>query len=309
MKKIIKLTESDLVKIVKKCIKEQSTINEQAWLRKLLGTSVDDLLKTFGDDAVKNIEVTLQRALSKPINFIAKNGINYLKSASGAEVSMETIEKAMKLVSQGKLSVDEVINYLPRNLADGTEFRSAIKKALESKGSQKVASKVVSPLRTLASQSKGWLQITNVKGNMSGWKFHISSYSPQDVDFLYEKLLPVINKWGAGFKLASDEMLTKLSTSSNQIGKGATIYIPTSVVKAGKQREFLSDIERAITGYKTTGKISGDKMINDKIGYRYELSKPTDPNLGVDMNQYRALYSPNQGGSHNTYGNPDLFDF
>jgi thymidine kinase len=60
-------------------------------------------------------------------------------------------------------------------------------------------------------------------------------------------------------------------------------------------------------GYKKTGKISGDNMITDNIGYRYELSKPIDPNRGVNMDEYQALYKSNDGGSYNIDRNPDLF--
>lgn len=69
----------------------------------------------------------------------------------------------------------------------------------------------------------------------------------------------------------------------------------------------MNDIQSAINGYKKSGQISGDKMITDNIGYRYELSKPIDASKGVNMNEYSALYKSNDGGPHNIDRNPDLF--
>ena len=104
MEKIIRLTESDLTRIVRRVIKEQSLndkklMTEQKWLKNLFGTTVDDLIKLFGDDAVGSFEIVLYRALQNSKNFVARAGQNYLKSASGNEISMETIKKATQLVA------------------------------------------------------------------------------------------------------------------------------------------------------------------------------------------------------------------
>jgi hypothetical protein len=142
MKKIIKITESDLVKIVKKCIKEKSLISENNLLRTLIGSSYDDLFRMFGDDAVRDIEITIQRAVAKSENYFVKNGIRYLKSASGMEIPMETIKDIMELVSKGKVGIDEVSKYLPRKLADGTEFRSVFENSLRKKVGQQSLSQI-----------------------------------------------------------------------------------------------------------------------------------------------------------------------
>jgi len=145
MSKIIRLTESDLTRIVKRVIKEQSLndkklMNEQKWLKNLFGTSVDDLVRLFGDDAVKSFEMVLSKALQNSKNFVARAGQNYLKSASGAEISMETIKQATKLVSSGAKSADEVAALLPRQLADGSEFREVFKNSFSKKATQSVSS-------------------------------------------------------------------------------------------------------------------------------------------------------------------------
>jgi hypothetical protein len=161
--------------------------------------------------------------------------------------------------------------------------------------------------KEMASQVGGWLQVKNPVGNMSGWKFHIYADYLDEAAFLYEKLLPVVNKYGAGMKVASSEMLYRLAQNAVQSGKGVTIYLPSNVVAKNAQKQFLNDVQTAINGYKKTGKISGDNMITDNIGYRYELSKPIDPNRGVNMDEYQALYKSNDGGSYNIDRNPDLF--
>jgi hypothetical protein len=146
MKKIVKITESDLVKIIKKYVKEKSIISEQNFLSKLIGSSYDDLFRTFGDDAVKDIEITIQRAVAKPGNYFVKNGIDYLKSASGMEIPMKTIKDITELVAKGKVGIDEVSKYLPRKLADGTEFRSVFENSLRKKVGQQSSSQIASAL-------------------------------------------------------------------------------------------------------------------------------------------------------------------
>lgn len=135
MKKKILIKENELVELI------QRVITEQAWLRKLVGNSVDDLIRSFGDDAVKTIEITLSKALQNTTNYIAKNGQTFLKSASGSLVPMETIEKAIKVISQGKTTVDEIANLLPRQLADGTEFREVFRNSLSKKATASTVGK------------------------------------------------------------------------------------------------------------------------------------------------------------------------
>ena len=77
--------------------------------------------------------MVLQKALQNSKTFVAKSGQNYLKSASGTEISMETIKKATQLVSSGVKTADEVALLLPRQLADGSEFRSVFQKSFSKK--------------------------------------------------------------------------------------------------------------------------------------------------------------------------------
>jgi len=295
----------------KKIISEQ-----KKFLAKLFGGSVDDIFKMFSDDAVKSMDDVFAKIFTKPINLVQKGSQQFLKSASGAEVSMKTVQDAIQLVTQGKLKASEIATYLPRQLADGSEFRSIIVSNLEKRGVQKfsqTASKlplgeVGQDFKNVASRMNGWIQITNNKGNMSGWKFHVYADTLDEVAFLYEKLLPVVKKYGVGFKAGSGPMMERLAQNAVQKGKGVTLYLPSEVISQNTQKEFLSDLQSAIKGYEKTGQISGDRMITNNIGYRYELSKPIDASKGVDMSQYKALYKANEGGGHNIPGNPDLFN-
>jgi hypothetical protein len=123
MKKTIRLTESDLVKIVKKVIKEQGASSD---IRKIIAPASDDLVRAFGDDAARGIESALSRAISKQGNLMEKEGVLYLKSLRGGDgVKVESVKKALDAVASGKLTMDQVLNTLPRQLADGSEFRSA----------------------------------------------------------------------------------------------------------------------------------------------------------------------------------------
>ncbi len=122
MKKTVRLTESDLVKIVKKVINEQASFGA---IRKIIAPASDDLVRAFGDDAARSIESALSRAISKQGNLVEKQGVLYLKSLSGTEVKVESVKKALDAVASGKLSMDQVLNTLPRQLADGSEFRSS----------------------------------------------------------------------------------------------------------------------------------------------------------------------------------------
>jgi hypothetical protein len=141
MKKIVQLTENDLKSIVKKIIKEQRF----SILSKLLRNGGDDLVKRYGDDVANSIDDTLASALSKSINVgVNQNGKQFLKSKYGNPVTMEQIKYMLDQVSLGKRLDDidancqcALITLLPRELADGTPFRTIIQNELSKKITQK----------------------------------------------------------------------------------------------------------------------------------------------------------------------------
>jgi hypothetical protein len=164
--------------------------------------------------------------------------------------------------------------------------------------------------KRLATNNNNWVQILDVSGNMSGWKFHVFCDNFNDAVFLADRLTPVLKKWGAGFKLGGELQFGRFLGSKNnvQYAKGATIYIPPKIIANGQQKNFLSEIQNAIGEYKGSGSISGDMMITKNIGYRYELGQPIDPTKGVDMGTYSSLYKGNaEGSQYNIPGNKDIF--
>jgi hypothetical protein len=126
MKKVIRLTESDLTKIVKRVINEQKF----QILSKLLSNSGDDLVKAYGDDVVKQLDDVFASALRNPrTTGVNQLGKQFLKSASGTEVELETISRILNAVSKGA-NIDDLARYLPSKLADGTDFRTVLQSKL-----------------------------------------------------------------------------------------------------------------------------------------------------------------------------------
>jgi hypothetical protein len=130
MNKKIILTESELVKLIETIVEKQSggLLNEQGgayrFVRHYIGNTVDDLFKMYGDDGMQKIESAMARGLGNRINYIVRNGETFILSKSGAEIPLKTLNAAMKAVADGKHTMEEIVQYLPRQLADGTEFRS-----------------------------------------------------------------------------------------------------------------------------------------------------------------------------------------
>ena len=138
MSKLI-ITEEEKKLILNKYVQNPLLNEQKQFLAKLFGSSVDDIFKGFGDDAIKSLDDLFAKVFTKSGNLINRGTQQFIKSASGSEIPMKTVQEAIELVGKGKLKPNQVLDYLPRNLADGTEFRSVVKQALESKGVQKVA--------------------------------------------------------------------------------------------------------------------------------------------------------------------------
>lgn len=128
MKKTIRLSESDLVKIISNIVnetKQSELLSEQyQFLRKYFGSVADDLIRKFDDRAVQNIESAVAKGLSNRSNYIVKNGEIILLSKRGTEVPLETLNGALKAVADGRYTMEEILLVFPNQLADGTEFRS-----------------------------------------------------------------------------------------------------------------------------------------------------------------------------------------
>jgi polyhydroxyalkanoate synthesis regulator phasin len=231
---------------------------------------------------------------------IGKEGMENLAKKLGKEGG-KGLTELEKQVVDGMVKNKELLNQEMKKISDDLVFKSS------SRTTKLPLGKLGQDFKALLSQNSGWLQIKDGVGNLSGWKFHVYGDNLDEVAYLYEKLLPVVNKYGAGIKVATLEMLEKLANNPLQKGKAVTLYLPSSVVARNLQKDFLKDIQSSLKGYNKSGQIAGDRMITDNIGYRYELSRPINSAKGVDMEDYKNLYSRNQGGSHNLPNNPDLF--
>jgi len=130
------LTEEDRKYILSKYYSRQ-IINEQKWLSKFFAGSADDVVRNFGDDAVKTLDDIFAKLYTRSGNLISKAEGQVIKSLSGAEIPVKTIQDIIKYVGEGKMNPKDVIQYIPRRLADGTEFRNLIEVSFEKKGIQK----------------------------------------------------------------------------------------------------------------------------------------------------------------------------
>jgi len=136
MRKFI-LTEDDKNYILG--LYNSKVILSEGGLSKFFGGTVDDIIKNYGDDAVRTLDDVFAKIYSKASNIVSKAEGTFIVSASGAEVPITTIQSLIKLVGEGKVQANQVLNYLPRKLADGTEFRNLMQQAFEKKVIQKAS--------------------------------------------------------------------------------------------------------------------------------------------------------------------------
>lgn len=137
------VSEKEREIILEKYYGKSLMMEQPKWLSRLFASEADDVVRVLEKDAVTSLDDLFGKVFTRPGNLVARTegGVakQFLKSASGAEVPMETVKKAIDAVAKGKLQPNQILNYLPRNLADGTEFRTVVQKSLEKKGSQVAA--------------------------------------------------------------------------------------------------------------------------------------------------------------------------
>lgn len=160
--------------------------------------------------------------------------------------------------------------------------------------------------------SFSWLSNKIYPELVGGWKFHIFAEELKDMVFLKEKLWPIARKWNAEAKVGGTWQLNSdfFKKGGVQHGKqGVTMYIPVEVVNNGLQKQMLSDIETAISGYKKGGTIQGDKIITPAIHYRYDFLGPV-PREGIPRKYAGTdgMYRENDGGTYKPEDVPDIFD-
>ncbi len=153
-----------------------------------------------------------------------------------------------------------------------------------------------------------YIGVTNFARGISGWKLHIFGNELEDSVTLANALMPVLDKYKMSMKVATPIVFKAgIGVEGDiQYGKCATMYIPASVFLKKSLQAFIDDVKDAIKDYNKTGEIYGDRSLDGKIHYRYELGTPINFSVGVSYEQYMNLYRPNDG-SYNIEGNPDPF--
>jgi hypothetical protein len=115
-------------KILKEHISNSQIMTEQSIvpriLNKLLGSRIVQKLESSkGDDVIRELEslfVKGERNLGMEAGQVA------FKSATGSNIKMSQIQNGIELVLDGSHTPDEVAGMFPRNLVDGTDFRSQL---------------------------------------------------------------------------------------------------------------------------------------------------------------------------------------
>jgi len=147
MEKIIRLTESDINKLVKKILNE----GIPPALMKLFGAqTARKLEQVFEPKVAENIEKYFAHIIAiEEKNLLTKAGQQYLKSSIGVEIPATTIKSILDMGLAGKINkgnMEQYLQYLPEKLFNGNEFRDNIRTLLtatinkvEKTGAQKAA--------------------------------------------------------------------------------------------------------------------------------------------------------------------------
>jgi hypothetical protein len=131
MKKVIRLTESDLIHLVKKVINEGLPPS----MTKLFGAQTSKRLEQFFEPAAaQNIEKYFAHIISsQQKNLLTKSGQQYLKSSLGVEIPALTLKSILDLGMSGKINKSNMEQYLallPEKLFNGSELRNNIRALL-----------------------------------------------------------------------------------------------------------------------------------------------------------------------------------
>ena len=191
MRKFI-LTEDDKNYILG--LYNSKVILSEGGLSKFFGGTVDDIIRNYGDDAVRTLDDAFAKIYSKAGNIVSKAEGTFIISASGAEVPTTTIQSLIKLVGEGKVQPNQVLNYLPRRLADGTEFRSILQQAFEKKGVQNIAKQAGKQLSQFESKfllkncvNNGYCDVKNILSNFNSKLSNVAklnNFTPSKVKVL-----------------------------------------------------------------------------------------------------------------------------
>lgn len=283
---------------------------------------------------IANFEIPNFSRITDFTEFLTQNQTKFIRAmsdeVSDATSKFNTMYSLFKMLESGNIKVGELINgkpveqYITRQGGLRDDFIKFSKQLDEVKPTQNTikSNKGYKTMSELSNDEKSslfrrlgisddmvdmsWRYFGSGPEKYSGWKFHVYGEDLYDSAELFEKLLPLSKKWGFHAKVGVN---TKIQPNDVQWGKqGASVFIPPEVIKNGKTIDLLNDINTALGDYKKSGKISGDKEINNRIHYRYEFNSPIDYGVGVTDSHYKALRKDNKGGPYKPDNVPDLFD-
>jgi hypothetical protein len=316
---------------VNKTVHNESLLNEQWWKKLInifkpadklmeLGPNVKKLFpnrKISSFEDMTDVEMTTLMKSLKPNEGIAfkKNYISFVQTETGISnnfiVSNTRQNIANKLKKLGFKS-DDVHLYLKY-----CEELYNIKPRVSVKTLTGVGSRILRDY----SDDTGFIILEN-QDMWSGWAFSIHTPTFEDVAFLYENLLPTINKWGASLEFPGGKLFEiKYGKSGMHFGGGFKVLIPSSVIKNNQQKTFLAELQNKLTSvkYNEIGTPHLTKPITKNISYSYLLSIPIDSRIGVSLTSKDkvSIYSSAEKYLNgvtprfyrwNSTGNFDIFD-
>lgn len=129
MRQVVRLTENNLNKLVKKIILEQ----KHKLLRSLLG-STDNFIKEFGERYADDVESLLTKCFVNSKNLGLNDiGEQALISSKGSKLSTAALMNILKGLKDGTID-KKMIDRLPEYLADMTPFREQVRNIVNSPG-------------------------------------------------------------------------------------------------------------------------------------------------------------------------------
>jgi hypothetical protein len=290
-----------------------NTLDQAKILRTIIAGLGDNAVKSIAKGAVDDVTTGIGKVMNdrttQYLEWYKKGVMTYDEVVSQISDDVGSImAKSSDELQSLKTSIDNEIKIKARKSLD--DINPGLKNVSNGSGPQSYLDNLSKTELETRLGSYSWKNIGYNQDLMSGWKFHVFGEDLKDAVYLQDALKPVIDKYRCSAKIGGTYQNSADSFKPGQVqhGKqGATIYIPPNVINSGNQKEMLSDIQNAISGYKKGGTISGDQAITPSIHYRYELTGPV-PKGGIDMGTYDKMYSRNDGGSYKPSDVDDLFE-
>jgi hypothetical protein len=131
-------------KILVEHISKKETINEASGPLDAIGKLVSKLRTSYGDGLADTFTNLVRKDMKTNVGFNVKTKQVFLRSLNSTEeIALSQIEDAIDLIVSGDIPLDAAARQLPRQLRDGTEFRSVLVKGVnEIKSKQKPKPKV-----------------------------------------------------------------------------------------------------------------------------------------------------------------------